>query len=174
VVLSGVTFASAQEITESHLKAARAAITATHATDSMDSILPQANQMLKVEMIQKNPDREADIVQFVDDETLALVPRRGDLEKGSRACVRKDLHRAGTERDRRVPQFAGRQEVHLRNAIVGREVEKAVNIWQIGIARDLSQAVAKKLAIRRLCQRSLPLRTEPLPGAPPAPEAPKQ
>ena len=44
-VLAGVSLASAQEISDSHLKAARAAITSIKATDSMDAILPQANEV---------------------------------------------------------------------------------------------------------------------------------
>jgi hypothetical protein len=167
VVLSGVTFASAQEITESHLKAARAAIAATHATDSMDTILPQANQMLKLEMIQKNPDRETDIVQFVDDETLALAPRRGDLEKEVATVFAKIF----TEQELNdIAAFhnspAGKKFIS-ETPVIGREVEKAVNIWQIGIARDLSQAVAKKLS------DSAPVQAQPaVQDAPAAQDAP--
>jgi hypothetical protein len=80
-LLAGIGSASAQDITDAHLKAARAAVTAIKATDSMDAILPQANQLLKVELIQKNPDLEAEIVRITDEETIALAPRRGDLEK---------------------------------------------------------------------------------------------
>jgi hypothetical protein len=173
VVISGVTFASAQEISESHLKAARAAITATHATDSMDSILPEANQMLKVEMIQKNPDREAEIVQFIDDETIALVPRRGDLEKEVALVFAKIF----TEQElNEIAAFhnstAGKKFIS-ETGIVGREIEKAVNIWQIGIARDLSQNVAKKLAETAPAPAQPAAQDGAAPAAP-APEAPKQ
>ncbi len=161
VIFSGVTFASAQEISESHLKAARAAIASTHATDSMDSILPQANQLLKVELIQKNPDREPEIVQIIDDETIAMAPRRGDLEKEIATVFAKIF----TEQElNEIAAFhnseAGKKFIS-ETGIISREVEKAVNIWQIGIARDLSEAVAKKLA-------------ESAPAQPAAPEAPKQ
>ena len=74
--------AFAQEnISESHLKAARAAVTAIKTTEDFDKILPQAAAALKAELIQKNPDLQAIIVKTVDEETLALAPRRADLEK---------------------------------------------------------------------------------------------
>jgi len=158
VALSGVTVVSAQEIADSHLKAARAAITSIRATDSMDDILPQANQFLKLELIQKNPDREAEITEIIDEETIALAPRRGDLEKE----VATAFARAYSEQElNEIAAFhnspAGKKFLS-DSPIVGREVEKAVNVWQIGIARDLSEAVAKRLQA----------------NAPAAPQAPQQ
>lgn len=156
--VAGLTLASAQEIADSHIKAARAAITSIHATDSMDSILPQANVLLKQELIQKNPDREADIITLTDEETIKLAARRGDLEKE----VAIAFARAFTEQElTEIANFhnspAGKKFL-ADSPIVGREVEKAVNIWQLGIARDLSEAVAKRLA-------------ETAPAPAPAPEA---
>ncbi len=171
VVLSGIGFASAQEISASHLKAARAAIASTHATDPMDSILPQANQMLKIELIQKNPDREPEIVQVVDDETLALASRRGDLENEVATVFAKIF----TEQElNEIAAFhnspAGKKFIS-ETPIIGREVEKAVNIWQVGIARDLSESVAKKLAADAPPPAPAPI---PPQTAEPAKEAPKQ
>ena len=48
--------ASAQEISESHLKAARAAVDAINVTDEYDVILPAAARALKTQLIEKNPD----------------------------------------------------------------------------------------------------------------------
>src|SRR5690606_30103511 len=48
--------AFAQEISESHLKAARDAVASINATDSFDGILPQAAAALQASLIQKNPD----------------------------------------------------------------------------------------------------------------------
>jgi hypothetical protein len=144
-LLAGLGSASAQEVTEAHLKAARAAVTAIKATDSMDAILPQANQLLKVELIQKNPDMEADIVRIVDEETIAIVPRRGDLEKE----VATAFARAFTEQElNEIAAFHNSptgKKFLADSPIVGREVGKAVEIWQLGIARDLSRAVGEKL-----------------------------
>jgi len=168
-LLAGVTLASAQEITESHLKAARAAVTSIKATDSMDSILPQANQLLKVELIQKNPNLEADIVRLVDEETLAIAPRRGDLERE----VATVFARAFTEQElTEIANFhsspTGRKFLS-DSPIVGREVSKAVDIWQLGIARDLSKAVADKLAeIAPEAVPPAPVQASPAAGQAPA------
>ena len=170
--VAGLAPASAQEIAESHLKAARAAITSIHATDSMDAILPQANVLLKQELIQKNPDREADIIQMTDEETLKLAARRGDLEKE----VATAFARAFTEQElTEIANFhnsATGKKFLADSPIVGREVEKAVNIWQIGIARDLSQAVAKRLAETAPPPAPAPAQEAAPAEAPAAPAAP--
>lgn len=145
-ILAGMGSASAQDIPDSHLKAARAAVTSIKATDSMDSILPQANQMLKIELIQKNPNLETEIVRIVDEETLALAPRRGDLEREvAMAFARGFSEQELTEIANFHNSPTGRKFL-ADSPIVGREVSKAVDIWQLGIARDLSQSVGEKLA----------------------------
>lgn len=168
-ILAGGSLASAQEISEAHLKAARAAITSIRATDSMDSILPQANQMLKIELIQKNPNLEEDIVRIVDEETLAIAPRRGDLEKEVATAFAK----AFTEQElTEIAAFHSSptgKKFLSDSPIVGREVSKAVDIWQLGIARDLSQAVAKKLAqVAPAAQPPAPVEAPPANGQAPA------
>jgi hypothetical protein len=166
---AGVSLASAQEISESHLKAARAAITSIKATDSMDSILPQANQMLKVELIQKNPNLEADIVRIVDEETLAIAPRRGDLEKEVATAFAKAFSEQELTEIANFHNSPTGKKFLSDSPIVGREVSKAVDIWQLGIARDLSQAVGKKLAqIAPAAQQPAPVEAQPAqdPAAP--------
>ncbi len=161
-VLAGVSLASAQEISDSHLKAARAAITSIKATDSMDSILPQANQMLKVELIQKNPNLEEDIVRIVDEETLAIAPRRGDLEKEVAIAFAKAFSEQELTEIANFHNSPTGKKFLSDSPIVGREVSKAVDIWQLGIARDLSQAVGKKLAaIAPAAQQPAPVEAPP-------------
>lgn len=161
-MLAGVSLASAQEISESHLKAARAAITSIKATDSMDSILPQANQMLKVELIQKNPNLEEDIVRIVDEETLAIAPRRGDLEKEVAIVFAKGFTEQELTEIANFHNSPAGKKFLSDSPIVGREVSKAVDIWQLGIARDLSQAVGKKLAaIAPAAQQPAPVEAPP-------------
>ncbi len=48
VLMSGIHAASAQEITEAHLEAARAAISAISATEQFDEILPNAARSSRV------------------------------------------------------------------------------------------------------------------------------
>jgi hypothetical protein len=168
-LLAGVGMASAQDITEAHLKAARAAVTSIKATDSMDSILPQANQLLKVELIQKNPDLESEIVRITDEETLALAPRRGDLEKE----VATAFARAFTEQELNEIAAFHSSPTGVKflsdSPIVGREVGKAVEIWQLGIARDLSRAVGTKLAaIAPSAKQPAPVEAAPANGQAPA------
>ncbi|TIU04065.1 MAG: hypothetical protein E5W40_23450, partial [Mesorhizobium sp.] len=45
--------AFSQDVTDGHLKAARAAVAAIHATDPFDNILPQAAAALQQQLIQK-------------------------------------------------------------------------------------------------------------------------
>ena len=72
--------AMAQDITESHLKAARDTIDVLGATDAYDAILPGAAEALKTELIKRDPNLEAIISATVDETALTLAARRRDLE----------------------------------------------------------------------------------------------
>ena len=74
---------AAQEISESHLKAARTAISALGATEEFDMVLPQVAAALKGELTQKNPDLVQLISSTVDEKALALAARRADLERAA-------------------------------------------------------------------------------------------
>jgi hypothetical protein len=146
--LAAVAFAvpaSAQEISESHLKAARAAISALHATDQFDAILPQAAAALKAELIQKNPDLQEVILNPVDERTLAIASRRADLENE----VANAYARIFSEEDLKgIADFynsAPGKKLLSDGPIVTREVVQAAEIWQRGVARDLAQNVGEVL-----------------------------
>ncbi|WP_141049080.1 DUF2059 domain-containing protein [Brucella melitensis] len=146
VLMAGVHSAFAQEISESHLEAARAAISAINATEQFDQILPSAARALKGELIQKDPNLEALITKTVDDKALALASRRADLETESARAYAK----AFTEDElKAITVFytspAGKKLLS-EGPIVTREVVKAANIWQNGVARDLARSVAEVLA----------------------------
>lgn len=137
--------ASAQDISESHLKAARDAVSAIQATEMYDNILPQAAFALKQELIQQNPDMQDVISKTVDEEVLKLVGRRTDLEREAAQVYAKAL----TEEDlRNIATFynsdTGKKLLETA-PIVTREVIKAADIWQRGVARDLAQQVGEKL-----------------------------
>src|SRR5690606_27964131 len=83
--------AFSQDVPESHLKAARAAIAAIHATDSFDNILPNAANALEQQLIQKNPDMQALITSTVGQKALELASRRSDLEKEAALAYAKDF-----------------------------------------------------------------------------------
>jgi uncharacterized protein len=146
LALSGTAFA--QEVSESHLKAARAAVDAINATDEYDVILPSAARALKTELIQKNPDLQELIVKTVDDQTIKLVARRTDLEREAATAYA----RVFTEEQLNAIAAFYQSEAGLKllsdGPIVTRELIKAARIWQNGIARDLAVAVGTEIVKR--------------------------
>lgn len=146
VLMSGIHAASAQEISAAHLDAARAAIASIGATEQFDEILPSAARALKGELIQKDPNLEALITKTVDDKAIALAARRADLETES---ARAYANAFSEDELKAISAFytseAGKKLL-AEGPIVTREVIKAANIWQNGIARDLAVSVAEVLA----------------------------
>lgn len=144
--LTVLSAASAEEnITESHLKAARATVAAIHATEDFDKILPQAAAALKQELIQKNPDLQEIIIKTVDEETFALVPRRADLEKEAALAYARVISEQDLTAIAAFYNTDAGKKLLSDGPIVTRELFKAAEIWQRGIARDLAQNVGKKL-----------------------------
>jgi uncharacterized protein len=146
---SAIAFASlpsfAQDISEDHLKAARAAVAAIKATDPFDAILPEAAAVLKQSLIQKNPDMQETIIKIIDEKALLLAPRRADLEKEAalayaRVFTVDELNAIATFYD-----SAAGQKLLTDGPIIVRELGKAATIWQRGIARDLAAEVGKAL-----------------------------
>ncbi len=136
----------AQDISESHLGAARSAIIAIKATEQFDNILPGAAQALKAELIQKNPDLQQTIIDTVDKTAIALASRRADLEREAALAYARVFTE---EQLRQIADFYGSeagQKLIADGPIVTREVIKAAEIWQRGIARDLAAQTAEKLA----------------------------
>jgi hypothetical protein len=137
--------AFAQDIAESHVAAARAAIGALGATAEFDVILPQAAQALKTELIQKNPDMQADIISVVDQTALSLAARRGDLEREAGLAYARVFTEAQLNEIAAFYQSETGKKLISDGAIVMREVYRAAEIWQNGVARDLAQQVAAEL-----------------------------
>jgi hypothetical protein len=158
-------FAADENITESHLKAARAAVTAIKATDDFDGILPQAAAALKQELIQKNPDLQEIIIKTVDEETFTLAPRRGDLEKEAALSYARVFSEADLNAIAAFYSSDTGKKLISDGPIVTRELLKAADIWQRGIARDLAQSVGTKLAA--VVKSQAPDPTLPAPGTEP-------
>jgi hypothetical protein len=166
--------ASAQEnISESHLKAAREAVAAIHATEDFDQILPQAAAALKQELIQKNPDLQEIIIKTVDEETFALVARRADLEKEAALAYARVFPEQDLQAIAAFYNSDPGKKLLADGPIVTRELFKAADIWQRGVARDLAQNVGTKLEAVIKSQApnpDLPQTTDPVGPAPePAP-----
>ena len=174
IMLGGFSAAQAQDtstnnnITPSHLAAARAAISAIKATDQFDSILPGVAQQLKGELIQKDPNLESIIGAAVDEQALALAARRADLENEAARAYAVSFSEEELNAITGFYNSEAGKKLISEGPIVTREVMKAAGIWQRGIARDLAQAVAEKVVAAAAA-------TAPAQApATPAPAQPKQ
>ncbi len=138
--------ARAQEVSESHLKAARAAISSIRATDEFDQILPGAAAELKVQLYQKNPDLQPLISVIVDETALSLASRRADLEREAALAYAKVFTEAELNEIAAFYTSPVGKKLISDGPIVTREVFKAADIWRAGIGRDLAQEAGKKIA----------------------------
>jgi len=135
-----------QEISESHLKAARAAVAAIKATDLYDGILPAAAAALKQSLIEKNPDMQQLITDTVDQKAFELAARRADLEKEAAMAYAKLISEADLTAIAAFYNSDAGKSLLANGPLVTRELNKAADIWQNGIARDLATEVSKVLA----------------------------
>ncbi len=140
----------AQELSQSHLDAAKKAISVTNATAKLNDILPTAALRLAGRLISNRPDIEAQISEIVNETALELAPRRGDLQKE----VASIYGRIFTEEELSAISifFATDTGQKFLNELplVVREVEKASRVWGTGVNRDLVQTVRKKLKAANL------------------------
>ena len=135
----------AQEISESHLQAARNAVDAIHATDSFDNILPQAAAALQASLIQKNPDLQELISTTVSSKALSLASRRADLEREAATAYAKVFSEEDLTAIAAFYNSAAGKKLLESGPIVSRELVRAAEIWQNGIARDLAEQVGTAL-----------------------------
>lgn len=132
--------AGSEDISQSHLKAARAAVAAIHATDQFDAILLNAATQIKSELIANRPDMEAKISDLVDDAAVNLAPRRADLETEiariyARLFSEDDLNQISSFYD----SEAGKKLL-AQGPDATRNMLRAAEVWSRGIVRDLRQA----------------------------------
>lgn len=135
----------AQDVSETHLKAARAAIGAMAITEPYDMVLAQAAFGLKQELIARSPDQQERISAVVDEQTLLLAPRRADLEREAALGYAKSFNEQELNDIAAFYSSTTGQKLLKDGPIAMREVVKAADIWQRGVARDLGAAVAKAL-----------------------------
>ncbi|RVD50824.1 DUF2059 domain-containing protein [Mesorhizobium sp. M7A.F.Ca.ET.027.03.2.1] len=138
--------AFSQDVTESHLKAARAAVAAIHATDPFDNILPQAAAALESQLIQKNPDMQELIGKTISEKALALASRRADLEKEAALAYAKVFSEKELTDIAAFYNSDSGKKLLDSGPTVTRELVKAADIWQNGLGRDLAQQVGETLA----------------------------
>jgi uncharacterized protein len=147
VLLSGSVAiqARAQEIPEAHLAAARDAIASLNVTDRYDNILPALAEQLKAQFIQSSPNFQGQISTIVDEEALALAPRRADLEREAATIYAKSF---SVDELKVISTFfnteAGKKLLSS-TPLVSRELGRAAEIWTNGISRDLANQSTQKL-----------------------------
>lgn len=146
VVLALSSPAFSQDVSESHLKAARAAVAAIHATDPFDNILPQAAAALENQLIQKNPDMQELIGKTVTEKAMALAARRADLEKEAALAYAKVFSEKELNDIAAFYSSDSGKKLLDSGPAVTRDLVKAADIWQNGVARDLAQQVGETLA----------------------------
>jgi len=137
--------ALAQEISPSHLTAAREAVDSLDATEQFDQILLNSATQIKAELIVNNPDLQTQISEMVDEQALALAPRRNDLENE----IARIYARLFTEQElREVSQFytseAGRKLIR-QGPVATRDTLAAVDVWSNGIVRDLRNSAQTQM-----------------------------
>nr|WP_156417793.1 DUF2059 domain-containing protein [Aureimonas sp. AU4] len=140
--------AMAQDVSPAHLAAAREAVDAIDATEQFDQILLNAATQIKAELIVNNPNLQNEISNMVDENALALAPRRGDLENE----VARIYAKLFTEQElREIAQFykseAGRKLISQGPA-ASRDMMQAADVWSNGIVRDLRNSAQQ--GMRRL------------------------
>ncbi|MBP1846059.1 hypothetical protein J2046_004333 [Rhizobium petrolearium] len=137
--------ARAQEVSEAQLAAAREAIASLNVTDRYDNILPNLAERLKAQFIQASPNFQEQISNVVDEQALALAPRRADLEKEAATIYAKSF---STDELKAISTFfntdTGKKLLNTQ-PLVTRELVKAAEIWANGISRDLTNQSTTKL-----------------------------
>lgn len=140
--------AAAEDIEDSHQAAARAVITALGSTNEFDMVLPRAAHLLKAELIQRNPDLQAEIIDVVDEVAISLAARRGDLEREAALAYARVFSEQELQDIAGFYTSPSGKKLLESGPIVLREVYRAADIWQRGIARDLAQQVDQALRER--------------------------
>jgi uncharacterized protein len=139
--LGAMSAGAADDIAPSHLKVARKMLSAIAITSQYDTILPRLAMQLKQTLIQASPNYERQINEVVDEKTLELAVRRGDLEKEAAKIYAK----AFTEEElNQIADFYTSpvgQKLLRDGPLAARELSKAADIWGTGVTRDLSKAV---------------------------------
>ncbi|MBB3999136.1 DUF2059 domain-containing protein [Aureimonas pseudogalii] len=138
--------AMAQDVSPSHLTAAREAVDALDTTEQFDQILLNAATQIKAELIVNNPNLQTEISDMVDESAIALAPRRGALENE----VARIYAKLFTEQElREVSQFykseAGRKLIQ-QGPQASREMLSAADVWSNGIVRDLRASAINGMA----------------------------
>jgi len=137
--------AVAQEISDSHLAAARRAITASRSTNQLDLILPRMSQNVKSELIRNLPNEELRISTIVDEAALEVAGRRGDLEIEAARIFARIFSEEELIVVAEFYETEAGQKFLERSPLVLREIQRASQVWRNGVRRDMTAIVQQKL-----------------------------
>jgi hypothetical protein len=137
--------AFAQEISESHLSAARDAMTSARTTERFDSILPRIAAEAKAELIRNRPDQEAKLTELVDEVAISLASRRGDLETEVATVFAKAFSEEELTEIAAFYNSETGKKFLKESPIVIREMTNASRVWGGGLKRDMQIAIQEKL-----------------------------
>ena len=144
--LSLINFASAQEISEDHLQAAKSAIKAIGSTRQFDNILPGMAASAKTSLIGNRPDLQAEITEIVDNVAIELAPRRGDLEDEIARVYAKVFSEDELNAIADFYSSETGKKLIKETPILAREIQGAAKVWSTGLGRDLNKTVREKMA----------------------------
>ncbi|AQS41789.1 MAG: Hypothetical protein BHV28_11010 [Candidatus Tokpelaia hoelldobleri] len=137
--------ADAQKISASQLQAARKAVAAIHATDQFDEFLPGIMVDLKNKWMGLYPNYEKEISAVVDEQALALTPRRTDLEKEAARAYAKQFSEKELNQIAAFYNTEAGKKLIEKGPVAMVEALNAYKIWRQGIAQDLDANVQKAL-----------------------------
>lgn len=130
----------AQSISASHEKAAREALAASGASQPFDDILLRLGARVKDQLTNARPDLADQIGPMVDDATIALAPRRGDLEAEAAQIYARTFTEEELEEIARFYNTSAGKKILSDGPLVARELTKASRVWTAGVQRDLEKA----------------------------------
>ena len=140
LALATVTTAHAQTISPSHEKAAREALAASGASQPFDDILLRLGANVKNQLTNARPDLADQIAPMVDEATIALAPRRGDLETEAAQIYARTFTEEELNEIARFYRTSAGQKILSDGPLVARELTKASRVWTAGVQRDLQKA----------------------------------
>ena len=152
LIAGGLTMpmASAQELTEAHLAAARRAVIAAGALQSFDEIIPILAEQTKTIFIQSDPSVTPVIEEVTTDVALKLVDRRGELNKvvyevWARRLTQEELTQIGDFYESPIGKKLTQFGPELTALSIG-----AAQQWQDQLSIEMVSAVRTELEKRGL------------------------
>ncbi len=141
-LLGGVPIsASAQDLSESHLQAARDAVFLSDITVPFQVLLPRMAEQLKASLISSSPDERDKANLLVDTHVLALEPRFRDLEEEAARIFANNFSEIELKE---ISTFfgstTGRKYLDT-NAIRAGEVGAAAKVWDSYVTTELHRNV---------------------------------